>query len=318
MSRIVSLFLVINCSASLAQEVVLKTKDRDESYEEYFVLIEDKKVKHGSYLKITRPGLNVFGNNYFSQIGNYHMGEKDGLWEEYYDNCNQIEYRGFFEQGVKDSLWTYFYRDGGVKQVREHHTENGNSVEIIDLNDRISAQGSYQADKKVGIWNYFDPNRQLLQKFDFDKDSLLHHHEYRNLENKPLTFIGGDYEMNRYFYREYGFKDIMDKINRKLSIKPGVITIEFEVDENGNIVSKEVTQNDLNNKKLLEHSLKFFDGLNDCWSPKYANGVAQSAKAKIHFELDVQKTYKSHMSEKWSMSSTSMGFDFRIKLESMP
>ncbi len=309
--------LLITYSTSLAQEVKLKTKDRDESYEEYFVLADDKKVKHGSYLKVTKPMLGVFGNNYFATIGNYNMGRKDGAWEEYYPNCNQIEYRGYYKEGKKDSLWLYFYPDKDIKEIREIATEAGTSVEIIDINDRISAQGYYKADKKVGVWEFYSTDQKLLQQFDFDSNKLLYHSEYKSLKNKPLTYIGGDYEMNRHFYKLFSFQDIMDRINNKLGLESGIITIEFEVDKMGNVFNKQVVQDNLGNRKLLEHSLLFIDKLKNCWSPKLVDDLPQDAKAKIHFKLDVEKTHESYIYERWSGGRTLMDFDIKIELENM-
>jgi antitoxin component YwqK of YwqJK toxin-antitoxin module len=150
----------------VAQEVKLKTKDTNEVYEEYYVLDSNKKVKHGSYLKITKPLMGVWGNNYFSLIGNYEMGEKHGAWEQYYPNCNQIEFKGYYKNCLKDSIWIYYYPDIDEKEIREIRTETGTRIEILNINNRISAKGKYRNNEKVGIWEYYNLEQDLIQKYD--------------------------------------------------------------------------------------------------------------------------------------------------------
>lgn len=310
-------FTVVCVSTVVAQEVKLKNKERDETYEEYYVLVSDKKVKHGSYLKLTKPLLGVWHTSFFSIVGNYQNGVKHGRWEQYYPNCNQIKFKGFYKNNLKDSLWIYYYPDQEKKEIREVKTDTGTEIQIVNLNDRVSAKGHYKNNSKTGIWEYYDMEQRLLQRYDFDNDSLLFHNEFSDLQNKPLSFIGGEYHMNESFNDLFNFKETMEKIHTKINLNSGVITIMFEVDKHGKITKRKVIRDDLNNQKLLNQSLVFMDQLNDCWSPEYKNGAYQDSMAKIHFKLDVEKTTEHYISAKWSSGSTYIELYLNIEFENI-
>ncbi|MGB3181329.1 MAG: hypothetical protein WBB45_08060 [Cyclobacteriaceae bacterium] len=282
--------------------------------EEYYVLASDKKIRHGSYIKLTKSAMDVYNKSYFSLIGNYAHGKKDGLWEEYYLNSNNIKSRGYYTDGKKDSIWLHFYSDETLKQVREVQTEEGIRAETINLNDRLSSKGSYSKGAKVGVWTYYDLQQQPLQVFDYNRDTLLLHDQYKDTRDKPVTFIGGEYEMYRTFYDLMDFSETMDRINTRRSIETGRITLSIEVDRKGKLTEIEVVQNEIGNKKLLKQVLYLANEIDEgYWSPKYEDGIPQTSSVKLHFILDVKKTSRVHT---YGVStSTRMQFTFDLDNE---
>src|SRR5688572_23061467 len=74
--------------------------------EEYYVLLSDKKTKHGTYVKYRQPR----GQFAIIESGNYVNGEKNGLWETFYNSVNRklansIETKGNYVNGKKNGVW---------------------------------------------------------------------------------------------------------------------------------------------------------------------------------------------------------------------
>jgi antitoxin component YwqK of YwqJK toxin-antitoxin module len=42
---------------------------------------------------------------------NVNTGEKDGYWEEYFDN-GQLMYKGSFINGLRDGIWEWYWSNG--------------------------------------------------------------------------------------------------------------------------------------------------------------------------------------------------------------
>lgn len=123
--------------------------------------------------------------------------------------------KGFYKNGVKDSLWTY-YRNG--------------------KNQTLKSKGYFLNDKKVGEWNFYDFKGELIQTYDYSRDTILFDkketHKLKYLCNTnsckdPVT-IGG-------------FTTIQEIILKNLIYPPlavenqiqGSVYVSFEIDENG-------------------------------------------------------------------------------------
>jgi len=75
-----------------AQQTVVVTKDKETYYEEYSVLESDKKIEHGSYSRLNKP---IIGEYSLHSFGSYVNGQKDGYWEIYYEDNNNIREKVF-------------------------------------------------------------------------------------------------------------------------------------------------------------------------------------------------------------------------------
>ena len=314
---ILLLVLIVLWSNLPAQEVKLKTEDRDKYYEEYYVLATDKKVKHGSYLKFTKPLEGLLGTVHFSAVGSYFKGKKHGLWEEYYPACNQIAYRGFYHQGMKDSLWVSYFREPGIKELKEVQTTAGQSIEIVDLNNKIISLGKYKNNIKVGVWEFYDVNQILIQQYDYDKDSLLYDASIPDPANKAVSFIGGDDHREKTFYELFELKNIMERIHNKLGLEAGRISISFLLTPEGEVTDVMLVKDEIGNKKFLKQALEFVQQLEGCWSPKFLEGSPVCSKVVMNFILGIEYATVVNSSGvgSWMSAQTSMKYNFKIEME---
>jgi hypothetical protein len=97
----------------LTQDIKNVKKQTRFSYEEYYVLKDDKKIKHGKYYKMTHfkgPYLNLteFKEDTITS-GAYNQNKKTGIWN-YYDKGLLIG-RGRFSDDKKVGAWQYFWNN---------------------------------------------------------------------------------------------------------------------------------------------------------------------------------------------------------------
>jgi antitoxin component YwqK of YwqJK toxin-antitoxin module len=185
-----------------------KTKSGD--YEErYFVYKEQPQIKQGQYVKIYTT---VFNTQRIVELGNYELDQKTGMWLDFYYlfNNNMLRSYGNYVQGLKQGEWTYFFRyddfDSTVRSVLAGNMVNRNgttlfvpksdrdicAVNIDTTNVRIMETGSYEDDKKIGVWEYFSSDGKLLQKYDHSAGKLLENHAS---PDEFMIYLGG---LNRF------------------------------------------------------------------------------------------------------------------------
>lgn len=306
--------------AANGQDIKLKTKDNDSEYEEYYVLAKDKKIKHGSYLRITRPNLGVWGGNFLAETGTYDNGNKQGIWETYYFNNNQIKSKGKYDKGQKDGLWYFYYSEPGEKELRQVQTEQGAQLEIVNLNTKISSKGNYKQGKRVGIWEFYDFDQNLIEKFDYDLFKPNFHFDYPNLDNKPASFIGGDYEFISTSLESFDFRSILIKIQNTSGLKIGDIQISFTIDKNGNISDLVTEKDEIKNKKILSRSIEVVNSLSGKWTPEYKDGIPMISRKSIVFELRKETSTNAIVKEGNALAKRTMGAGYVLttNIKSVP
>lgn len=295
MKKLIFILAIINLSQLKvqSQETRLITKDNYEFYEEYSVLKSDKKVKHGSYIKLNKV---MFIGNAIESIGSYWNGQKNGLWEIYYKNDNNIKQKGFYKNDIKDSTWTYFFQEDSSKQLQFVQTEEGQSLQIVNANPKVSRTGNYKNGEPVGIWEFYDHAGQLLHRYNYDSDSLLFA-ENSDINNIEAGCLGGETSLYQELYEIFDLGGLMSKVNSKINIQSSKIVFKFTVDVNGEIADIAEVENTVGNKKIYARALETTQFLKNKMYPKRINGQSLPSAKTISFSLKVElKSINSIMS----------------------
>ncbi|OON70483.1 hypothetical protein B0919_00155 [Hymenobacter sp. CRA2] len=100
-------------SYSAYPQAITKPVTRENCYpaftEEYSVLIADKQIRHGQYVKYHASAL---AGVTLLELGRYDQGQKDGEWRQYYEGFarNQIASLAHYEQGKLAGGGRLFFR----------------------------------------------------------------------------------------------------------------------------------------------------------------------------------------------------------------
>lgn len=189
-----SLTFIAFWTDSIGQEVKPARKRTPEYAEEYTVLKDDKKIKHGQYARFR---INVFDLKAVEIIGSFSQGQKTGTWL-YFTRRGYLEQEGAYVDDLKEGFWTEFY-----EPVQQEVTTMKAINASFDVNQGITvsetgeisvnrsditkaAEGNYHLGKKVGTWVYYDLDGRIVHSYDHSTDSLLVN---RNKDN--CTYLGG-------------------------------------------------------------------------------------------------------------------------------
>ena len=93
---------------------------------------------------------------------NYKDGERDGLFEKYYDN-GQLDFKGNYKDGKRDRLFEYYYENG-----------------------QLMSKSNYKDGKREGLYEFYYENGQIETKSNY-KDGEREFGEYY-FENGQLDF----------------------------------------------------------------------------------------------------------------------------------
>ena len=311
-SHLLLLSLLVSFGKHYGQPTTIVTKDKETSYEEYYVLESDKKIKHGSYVKLDKL---LIGGYAFEAIGSYSNGVKEGYWETYYENNNNIKEKGFYKNGQRDSVWVLFYAEGVSRNLEQQQNENGASLQIVDANPVVWTTGKYANGKAIGTWEYFDERGVLYQIFDHDKASLTFL-KNSDLKNVDAGFIGGENLLTKHLYESFDFKDVMNSVDTKIRLQSGKVVFEFIIDEKGSVRDIVELESTINSKKLRARALEVTHGLDHKWYPKVVDGQRQPTKKKIIFDLAVDSKYSIALpNDKFGVSTGTKGFVLKMSVE---
>lgn len=219
-------FLCLSFFTSFAQILKKRKKVSDTYIEEYTVLKENKKLKHGDYLKF-RNDL----NKSIAQIGQYERGEKTGIWYEFTPS-GYLRSEGFYSKNIKQGLWRFYYEpiriDPNIFTVLTSNKgiyfhEDG-TIEIERECLIVSSEGVFHSGEKTGGWNYYSLEGQLLHKFDHTLQELKVNNAPDSL-NYAFPFLGG---LDR-FYRL--IVQVTDENHLTLHPKSSSVTIRLNTKE---------------------------------------------------------------------------------------
>lgn len=202
----------LSSSTIVSDDLILK-KTKSGDYEERFFVYKDQPaIKHNQYVKMFT---NIMGVKEIVEMGNYEQNQKTGIWIEfnYQSSKNIIKSFGTYTQGIRDGEWSYFYKNVeelgllssllNKKKAAVNHTsllipKSKNEICTLNIdttNVRLMETGRYERGKKIGVWEYYSRDGNLLHKYDHTERELLENHELP--ENSPI-YLGG-------FERFYNF-----------------------------------------------------------------------------------------------------------------
>jgi len=266
----------------LSQESILITKDKTDYYEEYYVLKSDKKTKNGKYVKFAK----TFGQYSLETVGNYKNGYKEGYWEKYYSVTNNIESKGYYRNNLEDSIWTFYYPQAESNNLEEVITSKGRTIQVKDSNPILCKSGQYKNGKLIGVWEFFDEQGQLFQKYDFDKRSLCFANG-KDINNIEAGFIEGEFLTKQELYKSFNFYNISLS-----SPSSGKVVFEFTIDNQGQIKNIRQLENTIANNIFLGRAKETVKSLNNIFYPKTIDGITQSSTKTITFEI-IEKSFYS-------------------------
>lgn len=119
-----------------------------------------KVITKGEYIDGMKEGKWFYQIQDYREEGMYKSDNKDGPWESYYVDNNQVKFAGKYVEGLPDGKHTYYYRDGKIKE-----------------------EGKYIMGNKDGNWEYFNPDGTLLLTVTFHKDREV---KFDGTKIKPL------------------------------------------------------------------------------------------------------------------------------------
>lgn len=188
-------FAFITCIIN-AQELKRITKSNNEFGEIYYVLKNDRSVKHGEYLRYFES-MNIY-DKAIDAYGNYDKNKKTGTWFfcDAENPMNPLISIGEFENNDKVGQWEFFYTPftgnqnfisliGNTKMTKvilptKDKEEFGISIDTIGT--KIAARGKYSNNKKTGVWDYYSRTGLLVCKYDFSSNKII----YNGLSNYEI------------------------------------------------------------------------------------------------------------------------------------
>jgi hypothetical protein len=187
-------FLVVFYAESVGQELKLIRKRVDEYLEEYTVLKENKKIRHGQYIRFR---INSFGQKSIDIIGFYNHGLKAHNWL-YFSHRGYLKKEGKYLNDLEEGLWTEYIEpipksmntmeilNSGFEVNKGIYIKENGDVEINRLDIIKVAEGNYHRGLKVGSWLYYSSKGNLIHNYDHSSDSVL-----VNNSNDKCPYLGG-------------------------------------------------------------------------------------------------------------------------------
>lgn len=307
--QLVFLLLTIETSVSLGQETKFVSRGAESGgIEEYYVLKENKKLKHGTYVRYLPP----FGTRDYVilESGSYVNGEKQGVWQYFYSNAfqksswNKLKEKGAYVNGKKNGVWSSYYLDT-VANISSAQSF-GNKIRMDSINlfiehktNKLKQAGMYLNDKKVGEWVSFDYHNKLTQKYNFKTGKLLFESSIKdsidyNLNRKSL-FIGGLICLTEFLYDNYKSTDVL------IEEDSTYVTIAFTLNTNGSTQEHRIIRTS-HSKYLEKEILRLISSTDFNWLPALVNGQKVNYEYKISMDIirypdkGQNRSYKSFFS----------------------
>lgn len=224
-----------------SQETKFIQKKRSGYFEEYYVLKNDEKVKHGTYVKYK----SVFSGVQILEHGNYANGKKEGAWEYFFHTPfnrseNSIREKGSYVNGKKNGVWTSYYLDTIPDITNHENFGKKKRIDSIRVNIeqkalKLKHAGMYLNDKRVGEWISLDYRGEVFQRYNFSKRQLIFDRSIQDTlvynTNRPALFVGGMPCLIEFFV--FGFQHAV--VVPTIDIDSTILTVAFKIDKNGKV-----------------------------------------------------------------------------------
>lgn len=110
----------------------------------------------------------LYSNGTVEVKGKLKNGQKHGKFVTYYFNGRKKS-EVKFKKGKEDGLYRSWYMNGKMERQCFYleGLMQGDYIEYHD-NGAIRVQGEVIDSKRIGVWNYLDPNGQLIEAVDYE------------------------------------------------------------------------------------------------------------------------------------------------------
>jgi hypothetical protein len=286
---------ILTTIASYAQETKFVPKKGREFNEEYFVLVTDKSIKDGTYVKY----INGYDGIEVLESGSYKRGEKEGVWEYYYkvsssifdkvNRNNSLKMRGQYVNDRKNGVWGSFYLDTiansvSAKKFGKKQRPDSLSINIEQKDLRPRWIGQYLNDKRVGEWIGFDFDGNIEQRYNFTRSQLIFDSSIEDSlsynKDRPALFIGGSYYFADYLFFEFDFASAAKEIRKDSSS----VVIQFSVETNLKVGDIKLVQSNAP-ASMEKEGLRLVELFDDNWLPALQDSHPVKSTYKLEFRI---------------------------------
>ena len=123
-------------------------------------IIEARIITKGEYIDGMKEGKWFYQIQDYREEGMYKNDQKDGPWESYYVDNNQVRFAGKFIEGLPDGKHSFYFHDGKLKE-----------------------EGKYIVGNKNGNWEYYNPDGTILLTITFKNNREI---KFDGMKVKPL------------------------------------------------------------------------------------------------------------------------------------
>ena len=260
--------------------------------EEFYELKTDKNVRHGTYVRyMPQP----FNGMVLFETGSYDHGRKEGEWRMYsQDKPWSIVSRGTYHAGEQDGIWTYYQLlvspASAALAVNSFTPKPGSPVYINDTTAIVQAQGLYAQGDRVGIWTYFDRQKQVVQKTNHFTNQLVYWRPAPDAlvssiaatADHPVLYAGGkgQLQVEILFVMGWRFAFEFDKSKSAEFI--------YQIDAMGKqlaVVPAEAAGLTRYHKLLLQALAK----VPSLWVPQVVDGKSAPGQYRVKISIEVEK-----------------------------
>ena len=189
---------------------------------------------------------------------------KDGFYRRY--KSRQLVEEGFYKNGKKDSTWRYF-----------------------TISKEPVASGDYKDGEKVGYWTFYSKSGRMVQRYDYDTDSLIFFdvEEERKYGYAPATYPDTAAEQMAIFIGGYFYMQTLLSVNTRypeaawLAKKQARLMMSFVVDTAGHVT--DIIGDQPVGNGFDEEAIRMIKLLDHQWIP----GIQGGKKVKVKYRLPI-------------------------------
>ncbi|MEZ4972935.1 MAG: energy transducer TonB [Cyclobacteriaceae bacterium] len=288
------------------------TKRSQEHVEEFYVLKEDKNIRHGTYVKYRDKLMGILGDPIIYENGTYDQGVKVGEWKKYYDfrqiaRLNKIRERGTYVNDKKQGLWYYYFLDTLKHKIeyedvmKENKKKKLESVNISIQQDSVILRqvGMYLNGQRKGEWVSFDREGKVIQRYNFSSRKLLFSSDHLDSTSYNSTrgpvYLGGTASLTNQIFFEFD-------LNRALLKDPSTdnirIAVAMKIRSDGSMEEASVEESS-GIKSFDKEYLRAVQTLQNDWIPAISNGLP--VDGVIRWSYTIVKEKQEAWMQVWSV-----------------
>lgn len=138
-------------------------------------------------------------------------GLKQGPWEKYYPDSDQLRYKGQFVDDKEVGTFMFYCKDckGQPTAIRQFNQDGTAHTTFYNKKGAKLSEGSMLGQKRIGHWKFFEPQTGLLvSEESYDQEGLLDGVKKTYYANRQLTeelnYLAGNRQGPNNFYSQEG------------------------------------------------------------------------------------------------------------------